>query len=116
MSIWSKFDNCVYIKDRGNSGKYFLLLYVDDILLARRSCEEFQKIKNDLKAKFEMKDLGKVKKIRGVDIKRDRLKKKCYFHKVHIQLEKVIRRFFMHEAKSVVTPLGLTFNSIISQS
>ena len=47
-------------------------LYVDDILLACSSKNEMLHIKEELKQKFEMKDLGEAKKIMGMDIFRNR--------------------------------------------
>uniref|UniRef100_A0A3Q7I4E9 CCHC-type domain-containing protein n=1 Tax=Solanum lycopersicum TaxID=4081 RepID=A0A3Q7I4E9_SOLLC len=45
-----------------NSFIYFLL-YVDDMLIASKSKEEIEKLKNQLRKEFEMKDLGEAKKI-----------------------------------------------------
>uniref|UniRef100_A0A3Q7H8M3 CCHC-type domain-containing protein n=1 Tax=Solanum lycopersicum TaxID=4081 RepID=A0A3Q7H8M3_SOLLC len=56
----------------------YLLLYVDDMLIASKSQEEIEKRKNQLRKEFEMKDLGEAKKILGVEIKRDRHSKKLY--------------------------------------
>jgi len=49
-----------------------LLLYVDDMLIAARNKTRVQKLKTQLKKKFDMKDLGEAKKILGMEITRDR--------------------------------------------
>ena len=45
------------------SGEYiYLLLYVDDMLIASKSRSAIDKLKKDLSFEFEMKDLGEAKK------------------------------------------------------
>ena len=54
-------------------GEYiYLLLYVDDMLIASKSRSVTVKLKKDLSTEFEMKDLGKAKKVLGMEIERDR--------------------------------------------
>ena len=49
----------------------FLLLHVDDMLIASKSMSEIEKVKKILHKEFEMKDLGSAKKILGIEITRD---------------------------------------------
>ena len=58
----SQFDSCVYYKFLSSSGGIYLLLYVDDILIACKQKEEIQKLKVELSTEFEMKDLGAATK------------------------------------------------------
>jgi hypothetical protein len=52
-------DNCVYVKFK--NGKYiFLILYVDDILLASSDVNLLLETKKFLSSNFDMKDLGEV--------------------------------------------------------
>ncbi|KAH9782075.1 Integrase catalytic domain-containing protein [Citrus sinensis] len=53
-------------------GAVYLMLYVDDMLLATKDRSEIKKLKDLLNAEFEMKDLGCAKRILGMDIIRDR--------------------------------------------
>ena len=46
--VSSKYDECVYIKSQGGAVVAYLLLYVDDMLLAGACKNEVQKVKNDL--------------------------------------------------------------------
>lgn len=46
----------------------YLLLYVDDMLIAAKSKREIQSLKDSLKAEFEMKDLGSASRILGIYI------------------------------------------------
>jgi len=71
-----------------SGGEYiYLLLYMDDILIASKSRSAIDILK-DLSFEFEMKDLGEVKKVQGMEIERDRksgkvsLMQKGYLEKV----------------------------------
>ena len=54
----SSYDCCVYFKHVSSSISIYLLLYVDDRLIASPSRKEIQQLKLELKSTFEMKDLG----------------------------------------------------------
>jgi hypothetical protein len=66
----SKYDSCVYIKVVDGSPIY-LLLYVDDMLIAAKSRKEITTLKKLLSSEFDMKDLGAAKKILGMEMTRD---------------------------------------------
>ncbi|KAG8474805.1 hypothetical protein CXB51_031510 [Gossypium anomalum] len=59
----SSFDSCVYFKKNNDSSFVYLLLYVDDMLIAAKDKGEIRKVKAQLSEEFEMKDLGPAKKI-----------------------------------------------------
>ena len=67
----NKVDNCIYTKFRG-SKFVFLLLYVDDILLASSDINLLLETKKFLSCKFDMKDLGEASYVLGIEIHRDR--------------------------------------------
>ena len=69
----SSFDSCVYFKQCNDESFLYLLLYVDDMLIAAKSKEKIKTVKAQLNNKFEMKDLGVAKKILGMEILRDRV-------------------------------------------
>jgi hypothetical protein len=67
-------DNCVYAKFK--NGKYiFLILYVDDILLASSDASLLLETKSFLSSHFEMKDLGEARFVLRIEIHRDRVKR-----------------------------------------
>ena len=72
--VISNYDSCVYMMRRNEKVILYLLLYVDDILMASFDRQEIQKLKKRLNDEFEMKDLGNAKRILGMDIMRDRNK------------------------------------------
>jgi len=47
---------------------------MDDMLIAVRKYTHIQKLKAQLKKEFNLKDLGEVKKILGMEIMRQRLR------------------------------------------
>ena len=66
-----KVDHCCYVKFFGNS-YIILLLYMDDMLIARSSIEEINNLKGQLSKQFAMRDLGVAKQILGMRIIRDK--------------------------------------------
>lgn len=71
----SKYECCVYFKGHGVEKPIYLLLYVDDMLLASQSLTEIARLKEMLNLEFEVKDLGRAKKILGIEITKNRNKK-----------------------------------------
>ena len=63
-------DHCCYTLAMG-VGTMILLLYIDDMLIAGPEMEVIEKLKERLVKSFEMKDLGRVRKILGMMIERD---------------------------------------------
>ena len=105
----SHFDHCVYFRKLSDGSFIYLLLYVDDMLIAANSIGEIDKLKTRLNKEFEMKDLGDAKKILGMEITRDRDQGVVYLSQRHY-LKKVLRRFGMDDnTKPVSTPLAPHF-------
>ena len=62
----SHYVRCVYY-NKLPSGKYiYLLLYVDDMIIAFKRRSAIDKLKEDLSSEFKMKDLGEAEKILGM--------------------------------------------------
>ena len=98
-----------------DDGSYiFLLLYVDDMLIAAKSICEVDRLKALLCKEFDMKDLGTAKKILGMEIHRDRDSRKLWIsHKNYIR--KFLEKFNMQDANPVSTPLANHFKLSGSQ-
>ena len=87
----------------------YLVLYVDNILIASKNKYEIKKLKTQLNQEFEMKDLGKAKKIIGMEICRDIARGKVSLSQKQY-LKKVLQQFGMAEqTKPVSTPLAFHF-------
>jgi transposase InsO family protein len=96
-------DQCIYLKV-SESKVIFLVLYVDDILLASSDLGLLHETKQFLSQNFEMKDLGEASYVIGIEIHRDRnqrilkLSQKAY-------IEKVLERFGLKNYSTSVAPI-----------
>ena len=111
----SMYDSCVYFRKLTDGSFVYLLLYVDDMLIATKNLSEIHTLKMQLSSEFEMKDLGATKKILGMEIKRDRGVGKLFLTQKNY-LKKVLERFGMKNAKPVSTPLASHFRLSATQS
>ena len=102
-----KKDPCCYFKKYTDS-YVFLLLYVDDMLIAGSSMREINNLKTRLCAAFEMKDLGSVKQILGMRISQDRFAGTLNLSQ-EFYIQKVLSRFRVNDAKPRTTPLANHF-------
>jgi hypothetical protein len=102
------YDHCVYFKRLENGSYIILLLYVDDMFVARSNMHDINVLKKKLSNSFAMKDLGVAKIILGMRITRDRKNRKLTLSQGEY-MEKVLERFRMHNAKPVSTPLANHF-------
>jgi hypothetical protein len=99
----NKEDNCIYAKFK-NKKFIFLILYVDDILLANSDINLLLETKQFLSSNFDMKDLSEASFVLGIKIHRDGrkgvlgLSQKAY-------LEKVLKKFNMHQCKPSPVPI-----------
>lgn len=101
----SEYDPCVYLKGSRVENMVYLLLYVDDMLIASREGSIIQRLKDQLSAEFEMKDLGATRRILGMDIIRDKSRQTLTLSQ-NDYLTKVLKTFGMSECRAVSTPLG----------
>ena len=82
----------------------FLVLYVDDILLAANDLGIMYETKSFLSKNFEMKDMGEASYVIGISISRNRshgllgLSQKAY-------IEKILERFNINNCSARVVPI-----------
>jgi Reverse transcriptase (RNA-dependent DNA polymerase) len=97
-------DECIYHKFSG-SKFVFLILYVDDILLASNDKNMMRKSKKFLFKHFNMKDLDEMSYVLGLKIHRDRnkgilgLSQQAY-------IDKILKQYGMKNFKPGNTPLA----------
>ena len=72
----NKFDRCVYFRKLKEVAFIYLLLYIDDMLIASKSKYEIKKLKTQLIQEFEMKELGEAMKILDMEIYRNKARGK----------------------------------------
>ena len=78
----------------------YLVLYVDDMLIAGVSKSLIEDLKQKLKGEFDMKDLGPAKKILGMQLHRNR-KAGTLFLSQEKYIIRVINKFRMANSKPV---------------
>ncbi|KAL0431935.1 UNVERIFIED_CONTAM: Retrovirus-related Pol polyprotein from transposon TNT 1-94 [Sesamum radiatum] len=100
----SSYDPCLYFK-YDNDMLVFLVLYVDDMLIASPSLTLIVELQRNLCKTFEMKDLGNVKKILGMTIERDQKNSTIFLN----QIKSVLEKFSMTNSKPVSVPLVAHF-------
>ncbi|XP_073117052.1 uncharacterized protein [Elaeis guineensis] len=111
----SKYDNCVYFKELVDESFIYLMLYVDDMLIAAKDMSEIDRLKSQFSNEFKIKDLGANRKILSVEIQQDwkarllHLTQKKY-------IEKILERFNMKDAKPISIPLAAHFKLSASLS
>jgi len=71
----SLYNPCVYFHKLPNGEYIYLLLYVDDMLIASNKNKlSIDKLKVQLSCELKMKDLGEARRILGMKIERHRVK------------------------------------------
>ena len=100
----SNFDHCVYFRKVRKGTFIYLLIYVDDMLVACKEKTEILRLKVILKIEFNMKDMGAAKRILGIDIIKDRKNGTLRLSQSGY-LKKVLEVFGMQDSKPVNTPV-----------
>ena len=101
--VENKVDQCIYCKVSGRKF-IFLILYVDDILLASSDLGLLHETKRMLSNNFDMKDLGEASFVLGIEIHRNRscrllgLSQRAY-------VDRVLERFSMQLCKPGIAPV-----------
>ena len=98
------YDHCVYFRKFKEGIFIYLLIYVDDMLVASKDKSKIQNLKVISKTKFDMKDLGATKRILGIDITRDKRRETLRLSQFGY-LKKVLELFGTHDSKHVNTPV-----------
>jgi hypothetical protein len=97
-------DNCIYVLHETPTTVYGLL-YVDDLLLISNVLSRLQSIKAELSKRFEMKDLGEAQFILGLQIHRDRARRRLSLSQSQY-VKTVLSRFNMQDCKPASTPMS----------
>jgi len=95
--VRSKSDHCVYYKIE-NGQLLIISLYVDDMLFIGNGKGMISKLKSQLSAQVEMKDLGAARYILGMEIKRDKANRKLWLSQSKY-VNSVLERFNMTDCK-----------------
>lgn len=85
----------------------YLLVYVDDILIAGKDLATVNSVKQKLLKSFAGKDLGEISSFLGIYITRDRDKKELKIDQKGM-IKDVIEQFGMEDAKDKTTPMSVS--------
>lgn len=110
----SKNDPCLYIR-KTTSDIIIIALYVDDLLILGNSKAYILKIKEELKRRFEMKDMGAAKLMLGIEITRDRSNRKIHISQKEYS-QQILERFGMEESNPAYTPMERSKNRTLDES
>ena len=92
----------------------YLLLYIDDMLVAMKSKVDVARLKKMLNLEFDMKDLGAAWKISSMEIYCDRARGKLFL--TQIVTSKRFSCFGMEKSKLISTPTTMSYKLSLSMS
>jgi len=84
----------------------WILVYVDDLLLMAQNSATLDRLKEELKAKFPLKDLGPVSHYLGMELSRDRDCREVYL-KQTTYIQDIEKKFSAFQIKTWETPLAV---------
>jgi hypothetical protein len=84
--------------------KFFIVVYVDDLILVCNNKDKLLQVKEELSRKFEMKDLGDLHFFLGMEVERDRAQRLLYINQIGY-LKEILKRFRMEDCKAIGVPL-----------
>lgn len=98
----SEADPCLYVKHEEQE-VIVVIIWVDDLIIAGSCKRIIQDFKAAISKGFSMKDLGALKWILGVEIKRDRSRRRIEMTQT-VYINQMLERFGMAECKPVGAP------------
>ncbi|XP_074323850.1 uncharacterized protein LOC141660760 [Apium graveolens] len=96
----------LYIKENDN-GYVMMILYVDDLLIARRNDKVIKSTKDMLKATFDMKDMGLANVILRIQI--SRTSEGLALSQPHY-VEKILEKYLKDDLEKARTPIDMTLH------
>lgn len=99
----SKGDPCLYLKNK-NGSLLMAVVYVDDIIVMSGDLQAVVQFGADLGKRFDMKDVGELKRCLGMDFMQDRSGIKVH---QRTYITDLLERFGMQDCRPVATPLDV---------
>ena len=101
-------DVCLYTKST-NHGIIYILLYVDDLIIASPNFGLIKTMKENLKQEFKIKDLGTLKHFLGFSIEYDKERGILCISQTHY-IEKLLEKFHFHKKQPSHIPIEPKFS------
>lgn len=98
-------ETCLYVFNNNAGEICYLVVYVDDLLLAASSLSFMNQIKTKLSSLFKMRDLGPASYILGIEIIRDRPKRTVSLSQRQY-IRTVLERYGMADCRPMWTPMA----------
>ena len=95
-------DPCLYMASEGEM--FLIAIYVDDILLAAKTIERLNAVKQALSQKFQVKDMGELHYFLGVRVVQDQKAGSVWIGQ-QSYTESILKKFGMEDAKNIRTPV-----------
>jgi transposase InsO family protein len=83
----------------------YMLIYVDDILIASKSIDTVKSIKANLLKTFQGKDMGEVSSFLGINVERNRDNLELKISQTAM-IDNIVKEYGMEEAKTKATPIS----------
>uniref|UniRef100_A0A5S6QQI6 Reverse transcriptase Ty1/copia-type domain-containing protein n=1 Tax=Trichuris muris TaxID=70415 RepID=A0A5S6QQI6_TRIMR len=106
-------DLCLYTRRESTGGTTYVLLYVDDLLVAGETEEITRNIGAKLNMHFVTKDLGEVSSYLGMQIERQ--EDGAFLLHQHSKIEQLLKKVGMSEAKPMGTPIETGYLSTMNE-
>ena len=100
----SSADPCLYIMV-DSSGRLVVLIYVDDFIITGNSKVLIAKFRQHISSIYKMKDLGVLRWILGMEVKRDRANRIMEVSQAEYVKKQILDKYGMSECKPVSTPM-----------
>ncbi len=101
--VRSDADFSVYVAQVGDV-KFFIVVYVDDLILVCNNKDKLLQVKEELSRKFEMKDRGDLHFFLSMEVERDRAQRLLYINQIGY-LKEIFKCFRMEDCKGITMPL-----------
>ena len=94
-------DPCMYAK-RTHRDILVILIWVDDIIVAGSCMNMISDFKTAISERFKMKGLGELKFVLGLEVKRDRSRRRIEINQ-EVYIAQILERFGMSKCKAAAT-------------
>lgn len=109
----SKVDQCLYSRNTKEDWCY-VLIYVDDIVVACKTRDQIEEIETILSRKYEIKNLGRIKQYLGIEVTQD--EDGNYELCQSRYIEEIASNFGLQEAKGANTPIDVGYYKSSTES
>lgn len=104
----SEYEYCLYVKINDRN-KTYILIYVDDVILAGTDENDVQNVIKKLNNNFKMNNLGQIRYFLGMNIKQNITDKTTMINQTSY-LKKVLKKFGLSNCKPSKTPMESNFH------